>query len=135
MATIFTRIIRKELPGEIVYEDERVVAFLDIAPRAEGHTLVVPRVEVADYHALPPEDAAALAHALQIVTRGVTRAMGTPHYNLMLNNGTAAGQVVFHVHWHIIPRREGEPRGRPGAYPPGRMAQVAAAIRGSLAEP
>ena len=133
MATVFTRILNRELPGEIVYEDERVAAFLDIAPRAEGHTLVVPRAEVAEFHALPPEDAAALARALQIVARGVTRAMGTPHYNLTLNNGSAAGQVVFHVHFHIIPRQEGSSYGRPGAYPPGRIAQVGAAIRAALA--
>ena len=134
MATIFTRIIKRELPGEIVYEDERVVAFLDIAPKTEGHTLVVPRTEVAAFHELPPEDATALARALQIVARGVTRAMGTPHYNLALNNGPVAGQVVFHVHFHIIPRQENDPRGRVGAYPPGRMAQVAQAIRAALAE-
>ena len=132
MASVFTRIMQGELPGEIVYQDDQVVALLDIAPKSEGHTLVVPRQEVAAFHDLAPETAAALARALQVVTRGVLAATGTPHYNLALNTGAPAGQVVFHVHFHIIPRHEGQPRGRLGAYAPGRMAEVAHAIRTAI---
>lgn len=107
MASVFTRIIRRESPAEIVYETDRVIAFLDIFPATDGHTLVVPKREVSDFQDLPAEDAAALMLALQRVVRGVTKGMGTPHYNLRLNNGPAAGQIVFHIHFHIMPRWPG----------------------------
>jgi histidine triad (HIT) family protein len=135
MASTFTRIINRELPGEIVYEDEHAVAFLDLHPKAEGHTLVVPRQEVASFDDLPPEALTHLVAAVQKVARAVTRAMGTPHYNLSLNNGAPAGQVIFHVHFHIIPRREGVPLARPPLSPGNeRLAQIGSAIRGALAE-
>lgn len=135
MPTIFSRIIAREAPGHIVYEDDHTVAMLDIHPKAEGHTLVVPRREVAAFHDLPDEDAAALVRALQTVAKAVTRAMGTPHYNLVLNNGAQAGQVVFHVHFHVIPRYEGVPRSRlPIQLPAARMEQIAAHIRAAVAE-
>ena len=108
MASLFTRIIERELPAEIVYEDDHSIAILDINPKAEGHTLVMPKEEVADFHALPPEVLAGLMNAVQTVARGIMKAMDTPHYNLDLNNGAPAGQVVYHVHFHIIPRREGD---------------------------
>jgi histidine triad (HIT) family protein len=135
MPSLFSRIARHELPAHLVYEDDHAVAFLDIHPRTEGHTLVVPRHEVAEFHALPAEEAAHLVQALRTVAAAVTRAMGTPHYNLSLNNGSAAGQVVFHVHFHIIPRREGEPfpRGRLSLTAE-RMEEIAAAIRAAVAE-
>jgi len=110
MSTIFTQIIRGELPSEMVFETEHEVAFLDIHPSSDGHTLVVPRLEVSAFDHLPPESVASLAQTVQVVAQGVTRAMGTPHYNLALNNGAPAGQVVFHVHFHVIPRFGGRPR-------------------------
>lgn len=130
MASIFTRIMRHELPAHIVYEDAHAVAFLDINPKSEGHTLVVPREEVATFHELSPEAAAQLAVALRRVAGAVSRAVGTPHYNLTLNNGTAAGQVVFHVHFHILPRQPGQHLSRtPLNLPSARMEAIAAAIR------
>jgi histidine triad (HIT) family protein len=104
MPSVFTRIIRREAPAEIVFETERVIAFLDHYPSSPGHTLVVPKVEVPNFEDVPPEDATALVLAVQRVARAVTQAMATPHYNLRVNNGRAAGQVVFHVHVHIMPR-------------------------------
>ena len=133
MASLFTRIIRQELPAERVYETESELAFLDINPKSEGHTLVVPKLEVADFDAMPPAELQSLALTLQHVTKGVLRAMETPHYNLSLNNGAPAGQLVFHVHFHIIPRYpDGRrvPAGR--GYPEGRMAEVAEHIRRAL---
>ncbi len=132
MASIFTRIINREIPGEIVYEDAHSVAFLDVNPKAEGHTLVVPKEEVAAFDALSEASLTHLMHAVQKVTRAVTRATGTPHYNLTLNNGGPAGQVVFHVHFHIIPRGAGIARGRPLSVSPERMRQIGAAIREAL---
>ncbi len=135
MASLFTRIIRRELPAYIVYEDEHAIAFLDLHPKAEGHTLVVPKHEVAAFHELPPAAAARLGTALRTVAGAVTRAMGTPHYNLALNNGAAAGQVVFHVHFHILPRQPGAGYPRvPLSLPPARMEAIAAAIRAAVAE-
>jgi histidine triad (HIT) family protein len=132
MASIFTRIINREIPGEIVYEDAHSIAFLDVNPSAEGHTLVVPKEEVAAFDALSAASLTHLMHAVQRVSRAVTRAMGTPHYNLALNNGAPAGQVVFHVHFHIIPRGEGIARGRPLRLSAERMQQIAAAIRDAV---
>jgi histidine triad (HIT) family protein len=135
MASIFTKIIRNELPADRVFETESELAFLDINPKSEGHTLVVPKLEVPNFEALPLPNLQSLAATLQLVTRGVIRATGTPHYNLSLNNGGPAGQVVFHVHFHIIPRYEGG-RGplaqRP--YREGRMADVAERIREAIKE-
>jgi len=134
MASIFTHIIQRELPAHVVYEDEHTLAFLDINPKSEGHTLVVPKHEVAAFHDLPPEVATHLMGALRTVAGAVTRAMGTPHYNLSLNNGAPAGQVVFHVHFHIIPRRAGQSLARPAlSLPSARMEEIAAAIRAAVA--
>lgn len=133
MPSIFTRIINGELPCEKVLETEREFAFLDINPYAEGHTLVVPKREVGSFEELTPEDAQSLIVAVRRVAIALTRAMGTPHYNIMLNNGTAAGQEVFHVHFHVVPRWEGKRRLRE-PYAEGRMAEVGRAIREALAQ-
>lgn len=131
MASIFTRIIRGEAPAQRLYETEHELAFLDIHPKSTGHTLVVPKHEVASFHELPPERAASLAAAVNVVARAVVAAMGTPHYNLVLNNGAPAGQVVFHVHMHIIPRYGSAPfGGGPGPHAP--LPEVAASIRAAL---
>ena len=136
MASSFTRIVRREQPAEIVYEDERTIAFLDVNPKSDGHTLVVPKREVAAFHDLPPDDLAALALAVQRVARAVVRATGSEAYNLAVNNGAAAGQVVFHVHVHIVPRYPGVPRGSvPGRLSDARAREIGAAIRAALAAP
>ena len=130
MASIFTKIINRELPGEIVYEDDHAIAFLDINPKSEGHTLVVPKFEMASFDALPPDVLAPLMLAVQKVARAVTRAMNTPHYNLSLNNGAPAGQLVFHVHFHIIPRHQGFGTSRPPlSLSSERLAAIGKAIR------
>ena len=133
MASIFSQIIRRKVPGELVYETDREIAFLDIFPTTEGHTLVVPKLEVSSFELLPPEDVDSLARAVQVVARGVTKAMGTPHYNLELNNGAPAGQVVFHVHFHVVPRYEGQ-TGKAGPLPPEKMKEIGAKIRAALQE-
>ncbi len=133
MSSLFTKIIRGELPSEKVYETDSELAFLDINPKAEGHTLVIPKLEVASFEELPQAEMHSLISAVQVVTRGIVRAMATPHYNLLLNNGAPAGQVIFHVHFHIIPRFESAGHGRPsGGYAEGRMAEVGAMIRDAI---
>ncbi|MBK8913548.1 MAG: HIT domain-containing protein [Phycisphaerales bacterium] len=107
-ASIFTRIIRGEIPCHRVHEDALTFAFLDIAPLAPGHTLVIPRREVALLHELTGDEAAALARTAAQLAPRILAAVGASAYNLLQNNGSAAGQVVPHVHVHIIPRRDGD---------------------------
>jgi histidine triad (HIT) family protein len=130
MPSLFSRIICGEAPAERLYETEHELAFLDIHPKAPGHTLVVPKLEVAAFEELPPERAASLAATVQTVAKGITEAMGTRDYNLLLNNGPRAGQVIAHVHFHIIPRYGGNPfLDRPGA---ASLKEVAQRIRQAL---
>jgi histidine triad (HIT) family protein len=102
--TIFTRIIRGEIPCHRVYEDERVLAFLDISPLSVGHTLVIPKEAVATLDQLSDEAAAALGRVLPRIARAVMAVSGAPAYNVLQNNGLLAHQAVPHVHFHVIPR-------------------------------
>ena len=103
--SIFARIIAGEIPCQRVFENEHVLAFLDINPLAEGHTLVLPKRTVARLEELTPDEAAQIGQALRTIARKIVAATGTTAYNLLLNNGEAASQEVPHVHFHIIPRR------------------------------
>jgi histidine triad (HIT) family protein len=102
--TIFTKIIRGEIPCHKVYEDERVFAFLDIGPLSKGHTLVIPKEAAATLDKLSDESAAAIGRVLPRLCRAVMSATGATDYNVLQNNGALAHQAVFHVHFHIIPR-------------------------------
>lgn len=102
--TIFGKIIRGEIPCHRVYEDAQVLAFLDIFPLAPGHTLVIPKEAKATLGELSDESAAAIGRVLPRVCRGVERATGCVGYNVLQNNGSAAHQVVMHVHFHVIPK-------------------------------
>jgi histidine triad (HIT) family protein len=106
--SIFTKIIKGEIPCHRVFENEHVLAFLDITPLSEGHTLVVPKRQVASYEDLPAADAAAIAAVLGPLAKRIRLTVGAEGYNLLLNNGKAAGQEIPHVHFHIIPRRVGD---------------------------
>jgi histidine triad (HIT) family protein len=101
--TIFAKILDGELPCHRIYEDAHVLAFLDIFPLSRGHTLVVPKQRVAFLHELDDEASAAIGRVLPRLARAVMRATGTTAYNVLQNNGAAAHQAVFHVHFHIIP--------------------------------
>jgi histidine triad (HIT) family protein len=103
--TIFDKILAGEIPCHRVYEDEHVLAFLDIGPLSEGHTLVIPKERKAYLHELSEESAAALGRVLPRLCRAVIKATGATDYNVLQNNGPAAHQVVMHVHFHIIPKR------------------------------
>ena len=106
MSTIFKRIIDGEIPCHKVFENEHVLAFLDLAPLSRGHTLVIPKEEAATLDALSTATGAALGEALVIVSRAVAKATGASDYNVLQNNGASAHQAVFHVHFHIIPKTE-----------------------------
>jgi histidine triad (HIT) family protein len=102
--TIFDKILAGEIPCHRVYEDQHVLAFLDIFPLAPGHTLVIPKERVAHLHQLSDESGAALGRVLPRLCRAVLAATGATAYNVLQNNGAEAHQAVFHVHFHIIPR-------------------------------
>jgi histidine triad (HIT) family protein len=104
--TIFAKILRGDIPCHKVYEDEKVLAFLDVFPLSAGHVLVIPKEEAATLDQLSDESAAALGRVLPRLSRAVLKATGATAYNVLQNNGAAAHQAVFHVHFHIIPRFE-----------------------------
>jgi histidine triad (HIT) family protein len=102
--TVFGKIVRGEIPCNKVYEDDRVVAFLDINPLSEGHTLVVPKEPAETMDRLSDESAAALGRVLPRLCRAVVAATGVTEYNVLENNGSGAHQAIAHVHFHIIPK-------------------------------
>jgi histidine triad (HIT) family protein len=102
--TIFDRILAGEIPCHRLYEDEHVLAFLDISPLSAGHTLVIPKERKAFLHQLSDDAAAALGRVLPRLCRAILKATGATAYNVLQNNGAAAHQAVFHVHFHIIPK-------------------------------
>lgn len=106
--TIFGRILRGEIPCHRVYEDDKVLAFLDVNPLAPGHTLVIPKEAVATLDQLSDDSAAAIGRVLPRIARAVLSATGASDFNVLQNNGAAAHQAVFHVHFHIIPKKDGQ---------------------------
>ena len=108
MATIFQKIIDGEIPCHRIYEDEHVLAFLDVSPLSRGHVLVIPKESAASLHELSRETGAALGAALVAVANAVVKATGATDYNVLQNNGAGAHQAVFHVHFHIIPKFSSE---------------------------
>jgi histidine triad (HIT) family protein len=105
--TVFSKIIRGEIPCHKVYEDAHVLAFLDINPLSRGHTLVVPKEAAETLDCLSDESAAAVGRVLPRLCRAVIAATGTREYNVLENNGTGAHQAIAHVHFHIIPQLDG----------------------------
>jgi len=102
--TIFGRILRGETPCHKLYEDEHVLAFLDVGPLSRGHALVIPKEAKATLDQLSDESAAAIGRVLPRLARAIMQVTGVRDYNVLQNNGSAAHQVVMHVHFHIIPK-------------------------------
>lgn len=131
--TIFSKIIRGELPCHRVYEDEHVLAFLDIEPLSEGHTLVVPKRAARTLDELPEQAAAALGRALPRVAKAIKSVTGCSAYNVLQSNEAEAGQTVFHVHFHIIPKPTPEDglrlKGSPSKLESERGAELANSLR------
>jgi histidine triad (HIT) family protein len=105
---VFCQIINKQLPASVVYEDEQVVAFLSNRPVNEGHTLVVPKKHYENIYEISEDEAAYLFMIAKRVAHGVRDAMGAEGIRIVQNNGWAAGQVVFHLHVHVIPMKPQE---------------------------
>ena len=102
--TVFSKILDRELPCHRIYEDEHVLAFLDVFPLVRGHSLVIPKERKPYLHELSDDSAAAIGRVLPRIVRAVLRATGATDYNILQSNGAAAHQSVFHVHFHIIPK-------------------------------
>lgn len=102
--TVFDKIIRGEIPAQKVYEDDGVIAILDINPLAEGHCLVIPKEPAPTMGELSDDAAAALGRVLPRVCRAVRKVTGCPALNVLENDGSEAGQEIPHVHVHVIPR-------------------------------
>ena len=134
---LFEKIAAGEIPSYRVYADDRVYAFLDINPLSRGHTLVIPRQRYERLEDVPADVAEALGRALPRIARAVLKVTGATAYNVLQNNGAAAGQQMPHVHFHIIPKYadgSGLPHHWPAkALDKGEAPTLAAAIAQALA--
>ncbi len=106
-SNVFAKILRGELPCEKVYEDDATLAFMDIMPRADGHVLVIPKAPARTILDITPADLARLAQSVQTVARAVQKGMEADGLTIQQFNESAGGQVVFHIHFHVMPRRAG----------------------------
>ncbi len=132
---IFCKIVKGEIPSAKIFENDDVYAFLDIAPLADGHLLVIPKAHYATMADMPSELAGKLGSVLPMLANAVCKATGTVSCNIFQNNGRAAGQLVDHLHFHIVPRTPGDgivKLGEQSPYPAGRMEKVTEAIKSSL---
>ncbi len=126
---IFCKIVAGEIPATIVDEDERTLAFMDIAPATRGHALVIPRVHSQDLLSVDPEDLTAVALAAQRLAGSAKERLGADGVNLLNSCGRAAWQTVFHFHVHVIPRYQGDPLRLPWVPSEGDPAQITAAAQ------
>jgi histidine triad (HIT) family protein len=126
---IFCKIVAGELPATIVDEDERTIAFMDIAPATRGHALVIPRAHSADLLSVDQQDLGAVALAAQRLAVRMKQRLGAVGVNLMNSCGAAAWQTVFHFHMHVIPRYEHDPLRLPWTPTPGEPGEIAASAK------
>jgi histidine triad (HIT) family protein len=101
---IFAKILRGEIPCFKVYEDEQVLAFMDVMPQSDGHALVIPKYDAENIHQLPVDKLQALIVVTQRLASAAQQAFNADGITVMQFNGEAAGQTVFHIHFHVIPR-------------------------------
>ena len=131
---IFCKIANGDIPSKTLYEDEEFKVILDVGPATRGHALILPKNHYANLYELPDETAVKVMLLAKKMAVLMTEKLGCDGFNLVQNNGKAAGQTVFHLHWHVIPRSEGDgialwPQ---GAYEEGEMAAVAASVAGHI---
>lgn len=129
---VFCGIVRGTLPSHPVHEDDETLAFLDINPAAEGHTLVVPRQHADDLFDIDAEDAAAVMRTVRLVARRIDERLAPDGLTLVQTNRPAGWQDVFHLHVHLVPRWDGDDLARPWVPRPGRpddLASVAERLR------
>lgn len=132
---VFCKIVAVEIPASVVYEDQDVLSFLDVGPLSEGHLLVVPREHYSQLTDMPAETCSKLAAVFPALGRAMLKVTGAAGFNILVNQGAVAGQVVPHVHFHLIPRRESDSLGyrwHAGKYAPGRAGELAGAIQAAI---
>jgi histidine triad (HIT) family protein len=132
--TIFEKIVAGEIPSHKVYEDNDTFAFLEIQPHSAGHTLVIPKKPYENIHELPEDIAQKLILSVQKVANAIKKATNADGIKLMMHNGKAAGQIVFHAHIHIIPRFENDQWPKKYEYSDGEAESVAEKIRQEISE-
>jgi histidine triad (HIT) family protein len=125
----FCKIVAGELPATVVDEDERTLAFMDIAPATRGHALVIPREHHEDLLTVPGEELTAVSLSAQRLARRMKQRLGADGVNLLNSCGRAAWQTVFHFHVHVIPRYNDDPLRLPWVPGPGDSAEIAAAAQ------
>ena len=103
---IFCKIVKGNIPSHKVFENEHTIAFLDISPCALGHTLVIPKKHYRNIEDVSPQDLAEVIKTVQVVGKTCMKALGAPGFNIHQSNNKVAGQVIFHLHFHVIPRFE-----------------------------
>ena len=133
---IFCKIVKKEIPSSTVYENKNVLAFLDIYPVNKGHVLIIPKKHYETLTDIPDELLADVMKATKKVAKAVMKAMKTDGFNVGMNNYKAAGQLVPHAHFHIIPRfnEDGLKLWPQGSYQEGEMKPIAEAIKKNISE-
>ena len=132
---VFCKMVAGQIPVIKIYEDEVVLAFLDIGPISDGHTLVIPRQHFEKLHECPAELLGQVGSCLGRIAKAVAIGMDSEGYNVLCNNGRSAGQLVGHLHFHIIPRNTGDGvfnRWPAYKYEAGKIETIAAKIRQNL---
>lgn len=132
---IFCKIAGGEIPSATIYEDENVRVILDIAPAAKGHAILLPKYHAANIFELPEETAAKIFAVVPKVARAIREELGCDGMNIVQNNGEAAGQTVFHLHIHFLPRWKNDTvqvTWKQGSYAEGEAAELAKRIAGRL---
>jgi histidine triad (HIT) family protein len=132
---IFCKIVKKEIPSSTVYENKKVLAFLDIYPVNKGHVLIIPKKHYDTLTDIPDELLADVIKATKKIAKSVMKAMRADGFNVGMNNYKAAGQLVPHAHFHIIPRfsNDGLKLWAQGSYQEGEMKPIAESIKKNIA--
>jgi histidine triad (HIT) family protein len=123
---IFCKIIKGEIPSTKIHEDDRTYAFMDINPGTRGHCLVIPKAHSTDLHDIAEQDLSAVILTVKKLAAAAKKALGAAGVNVVQSNGAAAFQSVFHLHFHVIPRYEGDGVRLPWTPKPGDKAEIAA---------
>ncbi|HUO02769.1 MAG TPA: HIT family protein [Rhizomicrobium sp.] len=131
---VFAKILRGEIPSVKLYEDDKTLAFMDVMPQAEGHALVIPKEPAENILDLSAEGAAALMATTQKIAKAVKKGLNAPGIMLAMLNGAPAGQSIFHIHFHVIPRAAGIDLGlhARSMVDPKSLEPIAAKIRAAL---
>ncbi len=131
---IFCKIVSGEIPSNKIYEDDKVVAFLDIAPVNKGHSLVISKGHYIDIHETPEETIADMMKVAKKISKGIKESVGADGINIHMNNEKASGQVIFHAHIHVIPRHtdDGLPNWPTKKYSEEEFAETAKRISAKL---